>query len=40
MEIISSIIGIHLEGQLSIIGLTYFAFAGVMAIGAWSALRD
>ena len=40
MEIILSIIGIQLQGQLTIIGLTYFAFAAIMAIGAWSALRD
>jgi hypothetical protein len=40
MDIISSIIGVQLQGQLTVVGLTYFAFAAIMAIGAWAALRD
>lgn len=40
MELISSIIGIELQGHLTIIGLTYVAFAAIMVIGAWVALKD
>jgi hypothetical protein len=40
MESVAEIIGFSFGTGLTIAGFVYIAFALIMAIGAWAALRD